>query len=116
MGTRGCRGARSRRRGPPGGSTPGPRNRRAAGMGTVTLHPAAVLAALDAAADEWARENGIAAQIARKTSDPGSRDWLLRWSKQCFAEGALRGVLNVIDGRPLEPRPPSGPGAAKGKP
>lgn len=70
-------------------------------MATVSIHPSFVLQALDAEADAWARETGLAGMVARMSGDPATRQVLMRFARQCFAEGAYRGALNAIDRKPL---------------
>ncbi len=70
--------------------------------GRASLHPSSVWQALDAEAAEWARDTDIAAWIARMATDPKTREHLHRMFRLCFAEGAYRGAMNVIDGKSLQ--------------
>lgn len=65
----------------------------------VTLHPAAVLAALDAEADAWAAETNLASTVNRMSEDPHTRDILNRFARQCFAEGAYRGAMRATSNK-----------------
>lgn len=70
--------------------------------GRASLHPSSVWQALDAEAAAWARDTDVAAWIARMTPDPKTREHLHRMFRLCFAEGAYRGAMNVIDGKSLQ--------------
>lgn len=75
----------------------------------VTLHPAAVLTALDAEADAWAAETNLASTVNRMSEDPHIRDILNRFARQCFAEGAYRGAMRATSNKlqtiPSTPQP-----------
>jgi len=71
-------------------------------MSRVTMLPYAVQAACDAEAALWATETKLEAWLANFTSEPRQLAKLKQIAMQCFSEGAYRGALNVIDGKPIQ--------------
>lgn len=76
-----------------------------ADQASVTIHPASLMVALDKEADDWATETDLAATINRMSADQATQKVLMRFAKQCFAEGAYRGACNVKSGKALFDEP-----------